>query len=624
MSSFMLSLRGKTVLFFILLSHLCFGGDTLRDPSLKYSTHYFTVNQFEHFYSLTAIDNSLEGFQNYLLRNHLGNSGSAYNDLTYQSFSKKTGFRYAVNNYRNYFYTKENLLFFDSGSPYTDLFYIIGSKREQDFRMTFSYNVKKNWNVAANFFRIRSEGYYLNQNTNNNFISLSTNYRSKNGRYTILMGVMYNYVQNSENGGISDDSIFENTINIDKKLLDVNLTSARGSSLNRNVFFNQYFYFGKKVNDTSSHSTIPHPRSRVGLSTSYDDNILKYSDAKPLSGFYSNIYYDSVLTKDSAYNFNIENELSWKRLDDGQHRGGVDKIGIEISALHQLIKVRQREIDTASQNIILGTTLYNTYSDHSLWYSLSGKYCVTGLNIGDYSVIGRIKKNIVDSLSYFKIEASSKLQMPDFIYNKYSSNHYNWDNAFKQVAENKVAASFTVVKYNFSFGASISEFEMPVYFDNYMTPRQYKGTIPVFSAFLKKNFKFFNWHLNNNIQYQNVPDSTVIRLPDFILEHSLFYENDVFKGAMRLQIGVSVFYVSEYYANAYSPATAQFYLQDEKKFGNYPFVDFFINARVKAVRVFFKIDHLNSGISGNRYVLTPNYPYNDRAFKLGISWRFYD
>ena len=153
---------------------------------------------------------------------------------------------------------------------------------------------------------------------------------------------------------------------------------------------------------------------------------------------------------------------------------------------------------------------------------------------------------------------------------------------------------------------------------------QYKGSIPVFTSFLKKDFTFSNFHINNKINYQHVPDYSVIRVPEFILEHSLYYENDLFKNAMRLQIGFSLFYNSAYYSNQYMPATGQFYFQDKNKYGNYPFVDFFINARVKTVRIFFKIDHFNYGMIGNNYMLSPHYPMNDRVFKFGVSWRFFD
>jgi hypothetical protein len=121
-----------------------------------------------------------------------------------------------------------------------------------------------------------------------------------------------------------------------------------------------------------------------------------------------------------------------------------------------------------------------------------------------------------------------------------------------------------------------------------------------------------------------LPDSSVIRIPNFISENSLYYENDLFKKALRLQVGASLYYTSAYYADAYMPVTDQFYLQDKKKYGNYPFVDVFINARIKTVRIFFKMDHINSGFSGKKYVLTPGYPYPERAFKFGVSWRFFD
>ena len=75
---------------------------------------------------------------------------------------------------------------------------------------------------------------------------------------------------------------------------------------------------------------------------------------------------------------------------------------------------------------------------------------------------------------------------------------------------------------------------------------------------------------------------------------------------------------------AASKTTEAKVITNEKKYGDYPFIDFFINAQIKTVRVFIKVDHLNSGMMGNYYILTPRYPMNDRALKLGVSWRFFD
>lgn len=620
-------MRGISKIFviFIFLHHFSYSenADTLKLPKLKLQTVFFNSEQFENLDSVNFVENTLENFQNYLYRGHLGNSGMAINDMRQQSLANELGFYYHKNYLHSYFYSKKNLLFYNTHSPYSDLFYIIGSKKEQSFKVTFSYNVKKNWNITANFYRIRSEGFYLRQSTNDNFISLSSIYKSNNNRYNLLLGLMYNYVQNSENGGILNDSLFENEINLDKKLLDINLTSAKSSYLNRSIFVNQYINFGKYSNDSLKNKAIA-PSSRMLFSTVFDDNLLKYEDNVPLSSFYSNVYYDSIQTYDSTYNLKFENELSWKRLDNKKHRGFADKFGFGIKVKNQFVLIKQREIDTAYNNIILGADLFNTYSDNKFWYKIVGQYVASGYNNGDYSLLGLAKKGLIDSLTFLTFSISSKLQMPDYIYSRYSSNHFKWNNDLDKILENYAGLNFSMKKYNFSIGANYKEITNPVYFDNYAIARQYKGVIPVASAFLKKDFTFFNWHLNNSLLYQYVPDSTIIRLPEYILEHSLYYENDLFKDAMRLQIGASVYYVSNYFSNKYMPATGQFYLQDDKKYGNYPFIDFFINAKIKAVRVFFKIDHLNSGWIGNKYQITPDYPMNDRAFKLGISWRFYD
>ncbi len=614
----------KILILFIFLYHISYSQDidTLKTPQLHSSTLFFNAEQFENLDSVNFITNSLDNFQNYLSRTHLGNSGMAIQNIKTHILDP-FGFIYSKNYFQDYFYARKELLFYDTRTPYSDLLYVIGSKKEQSFKMTFSYNVKKNWNVTANFFRIRSEGFYLRQSTNDNFISLSSVYKSESNRYHLLVGVMYNYVQNAENGGISNDSIFENGVNLDKKLLDVNLTSAKRSHLNRSIFVNQHINFGKKSTDSlSKRAIIPH--SKITLSTSFEDNLLKYEDENPLSGFYSNIYYDSTRTYDSTYNFSFENELSWKRLDNKKHRGFVDKFGIGFSAKNQFLLIKQREIDAAYNNIIAGAELFNIYSDHKFWFKLAGKYAITGYNKDDYSVTGSLKKRLIDSLTFLVLNLSTKRQMPEYIYSRFSSNHFKWENNLEKQGEDAVELHFLMKKNKLSIVLNYKMYTNPVYFDNYAIARQYLGHVGVLSSTLKKNFSFYNWHLNNTITYQYVPDSTVIRLPEYVLEHSLYYENDLFKKAMRLQIGVSVFFVSNYFANNYMPATSQFYLQNDKEYGNYPFIDFFINARVKDVRVFFKIDHLNSGWMGNKYMLTPDYPMNDRAFKLGISWRFFD
>ncbi len=621
----MLNSALKLILLFLSLPLLLFSSttDSLKKTSSFFITHYFNQNQFEFSDSTKSLESPLSNFQNYFPKNNLGNSGLPFSHFYFYEKQNEYGFNYSYNHYQNYFFSPKNLNFYKTRTPYSELQYIIGSKAEQIFRMIFSYNVKKKWNITANFSRIRSGGFYLRQQTYDNFISLSSNYKSNNNRYCFLTGVCYNSAKNDENGGIVNDSDFINSAAKDPKLFSVNLNYAKRHITNRSVFINQYLNFGKKTNDTIYGKVII-PDSRFILKSSFEDYTFKYEDGNLQSDFYPTIYYDSTLTLDSTYNFNIENELSWKRVDNKIHSGLKDMIGGSFGVKDQIVKIHQREIDTTINNIIGVFELCNLYSKNKFWWNFSGKYCLNGYNSDDYNVSLVLKKNILDSLNILFLKIEVNRQEPNFIFQHYSSNHFKWNNNFKKGEEKNISLNFSMNKYKLYLGLNLSSNYNVLYFDNYAVAKQFVGEIPVLSAILKKDFVFHKWHLDNKFNYQYVPDSTVIRLPKYILEHSLYYENDLFKGAMRLQIGASVFYNSAFYSNAYMPATGQFYLQDQKKYGNYPFIDFFVNAKIKTLRIFIKIDHLNSGWMEKNYILTPHYPMNTRAFKLGVSWRFFD
>ncbi len=233
------------------------------------TTHYYYQHQFENSDSVNSIDTSLDNFQNYLPFNHLGNSGLAYNDLFYNSaLTQKSGFNYYKNNYANYFFSPQKIKYYNTRTPYTDLFYVTGSKKEQIFRLIFSYNVKKNWNVTANFNRIRSDGFYTLQNTNDNSIAISSNFKSLNNRYYLLTAIIYNSAKNAENGGLANNLG-----------TGTNLDSASRITIEKKVFFKQYFNLGKTIISTdSAHPNVIQPTSRFILTSSVENMKLKYLD----------------------------------------------------------------------------------------------------------------------------------------------------------------------------------------------------------------------------------------------------------------------------------------------------------------------------------------------------------
>jgi hypothetical protein len=142
--------------------------------------------------------------------------------------------------------------------------------------------------------------------------------------------------------------------------------------------------------------------------------------------------------------------------------------------------------------------------------------------------------------------------------------------------------------------------------------------------FVQKDLKLGHIHFNNTINYQTTQNTDIIRLPQYYTFHQLYYEGKLFKKALWLQFGVQARYVSAFKANAFMPATDQFYLQDQKEYGNYVFVDVFLNAQIDRFRFFLLASHINQGLSGANYMLCPTYAMPDRSLKAGLCWMFFD
>jgi hypothetical protein len=181
-----------------------------------------------------------------------------------------------------------------------------------------------------------------------------------------------------------------------------------------------------------------------------------------------------------------------------------------------------------------------------------------------------------------------------------------------------------VIKQPINISATYSQYHDPIYFGSNQLPEQFIGTINAFSAKLNwltgtKSLKFktvFTWN--------SLPSNSPIRLPEFVVRESVYGNFHLFKNALQLQIGIDGTWFSAYYADAYNPNIAQFYLQDTKEIGNYLFLDPWLSIKVKPVRIFVKADHVNAGMMGHSYYLIPHYPQNDFALKFGLSWVFND
>ena len=93
-------------------------------------------------------------------------------------------------------------------------------------------------------------------------------------------------------------------------------------------------------------------------------------------------------------------------------------------------------------------------------------------------------------------------------------------------------------------------------------------------------------------------------------------------------LGADVRYFTKYEAPDFVPGMAQFAVQENPesrvKIGNYPFVNAYANFFLGHTRFFVMMSHVNCSGSGGNYFLTPHYPANQRIFRFGVSWNFFN
>lgn len=402
---------------------------------------------------------------------------------------------------------------------------------------------------------------------------------------------------------------------------------ARTKRRYREVYMKQSLYFGKKENVMKGDSIIGsriRPSNALSYSFRANDNEFTYSENTVDSNYYENTFFDSIQTRDSTHTEEFVHGL-------GLQTTLFRKVRINVDAEQSKRRFVQYNADSTrvldssftgqSIQIVISNQTRNKDQGRISWrigkqYIIRGAFEFDDHVFGHLSYVFKKEKKIV-----FNFHTTS--HAVPILYNHYISNHFWWKNNMETVYETNLNLKYKDRKNKFSTGVEMNHIVGYVYFDSTFLPKQYDSTIQVLSAFVQKNIHLKHFGFNNRVTWQEV-SANVIRLPQFITNHSIYYQGKWFRKAVDVQLGFDVTYYSSYFADAYMPALGQYYLQNEKEFGNYPFIDFFFNMKIKRARVFFKSEHVNSGFMGGNYFLAPHMPGPDRSIKVGIKWMFFD
>ena len=282
-------------------------------------------------------------------------------------------------------------------------------------------------------------------------------------------------------------------------------------------------------------------------------------------------------------------------------------------------------------------------------YNVTGEFALIGEDAGAFSVEGNGNMNfrLFNDTVRLNANAYIKNQNPTFYYRHFHSKHYWWDNNdLSKMMRTRIEGQLNIDRWrtqlkagvenitNYTYLDNISvskgggeDTETPVSYLNNVGVSQHSGSIQVFSASLRQDFKLGIFHLDNEVTYQTSSNQDILPLPKLVLYHNFYLSFGLAKKVLKIEMGADVRYFTEYYAPDYAPAIGQFYLQNKDtryKLGNYPLLNGYINLHLKRTRIFLLMYNLIQGQGEHSYFLAPHYPLNPRLFKIGISWNFFD
>jgi hypothetical protein len=219
-------------------------------------------------------------------------------------------------------------------------------------------------------------------------------------------------------------------------------------------------------------------------------------------------------------------------------------------------------------------------------------------------------------------------RQPSFWYEHWGGNNFEWDNNFKKEFRIDLGSAFrypgrkTELKFNYAIIKNYADFDTTAH------PSQYSGGLSVAAITLKNELRAWKFHLASVVIIQKSTNSNILDLPLATVREAAFFEH-LFRfaktgGRLNFQLGADVTYNTTYHPYSYMPATGRFYRQDKITAGDYPYVNVFLNFKVKRTRAFIMFDHVNAGLSGAKSDMVPSYPMNIRMLRYGLSWTFYD
>lgn len=322
-------------------------------------------------------------------------------------------------------------------------------------------------------------------------------------------------------------------------------------------------------------------------------------------------------------------------------------MGLKVFLAHQLRHYEMPELDYQTvkyneNNLSLGGQLIKQQGS-MFHYLATAEFFAVGEDVGTVKIDGtgdmKVRFGKRDSLNV-NLKVFYHLTNPTFLQRHYHSKHFWWDNTdMSKQMQTHLEGSVSLSRTRTTLRVAYDNFNNLVYLaesydvnDHKISAfnaniRQASDNISLFTAMLEQNFKvgILNWE--NRITFQSSSNQDILPAPKLNFWTNLYLDFKIAR-VLDVNFGADMFLFTKYYAPEYCAQLGQYAVQESEavktKVGGYPYVDVYANFRLKQCRFFVMMSHVNAGSGNRNYFLSPHYPQNERVFRLGLSWTFFN
>ena len=543
------------------------------------------------------------------------NVGQPYNNLSYViDESNYPIIGYSAN--KTQLQTSDDIYFYDVAYPMTELLFKTVFSQGQLTDVLFTTNVNRKLNFSLGFKALRSLGKYQNSLSGSKNFTFTYNYNSK--KFSSKSFYLSQKLEKHESGGLSLISIndFESKDPVfnERSKLNVKFEDAV------NVYFQRDFYSHNKfkISDNKKNLSLNHTLHYVTVNNSYNQSLI--------NNYYGGLI-GGITTVDDKFKFrSINNKISF---DISNIIFDFAEIGF-INFNYEYFNLNSGNEKIKENSNLFSIKLSKNFEILDLDFDLQKK--ISGDRIGDRLniVLKPAKKFNLD----LNLKLSSVKSHPGLIYDNYYSGFsgVNWTNRNDLVNTSSIFINYINKKFGqFSLSGSLINNYVYVSTENsdiesYIPQiNQAEFDIKLFKLKYVKNFIFGKFSINNSFLIHDVnQNDNILNIPDFVYRNSFFISEKIFKNVLEIQSGFNFKIFSKFFIDEYNPVISTFHIQDKRKIGGFPIVDFFLNAKIRQTRLFFIFEHINSSFSENNFFTTPSIPYRDSNFRFGLNWNLFN